>query len=91
MEDTVGIGVTIGLAITERRRSLLELDERALFREAGRRAAAKRRRDVLSTCDVCGTPTVGTTKRHYCSDACRMKAYRRRLQEREDLEGHQRA
>jgi predicted nucleic acid-binding Zn ribbon protein len=45
--------------------------------ERARRAAAARRL-VKGACRVCGTPTVGTRKRRYCSARCRDRAYRGR-------------
>jgi hypothetical protein len=40
--------------------------------EAARALAGQRRR-VTTICVVCGTETTGTTKRRYCSDACRVR------------------
>ncbi len=36
------------------------------------------RKTVGTICAECGRETVGNYKRRYCSDACKMKAYRRR-------------
>ena len=35
---------------------------------------AARRRQVQTRCAVCGISTAGTTKRRYCSNACRQRA-----------------
>ena len=49
------------------------------------RALAARRRQVTRPCAVCGKSITGTTKRRYCSHACKLRALRRRkrVQEQE--------
>lgn len=51
-------------------------DEEILSAAARLRAA--KRRQVAKTCEVCGTPFEGVAQRRFCSDACRMRASRRR-------------
>jgi hypothetical protein len=46
-------------------------------RELGRQLALARRQ-VESTCEVCGKPIVGTAKRRYCSNTCAVRAHRAR-------------
>ena len=46
--------------------------------ELGRQLAIARR-TVHGTCEVCGKPFVGTTKRRYCSNKCVVRAHRARL------------
>lgn len=45
--------------------------------EIARQLAAMRPALQL-TCPVCGSPMQGISLRRYCSNACRMKAYRQR-------------
>ncbi len=54
-------------------------------RVAAQILAALRRR-VTTTCVVCGNAVQGTTKRRYCSDACRVRAYRTRQQDQQPHE-----
>ena len=55
------------------------------FTEMGRRLAALRKQ-VASQCVICGTPIVGTTKKRYCSNRCRVEAYVRRKREQQARE-----
>jgi hypothetical protein len=52
---------------------------RELLREAGRQIAAHRQ-IVTTRCEVCGKEITGTLKRRYCSNACRVRAFRQRHQ-----------
>ena len=55
-------------------------DERQVpdhLRDAARQIAALRRQ-VTTTCEVCGTTITGTAKRRYCSDRCRQRAHYQR-------------
>lgn len=46
------------------------------------RALAAMRRVVTAPCIVCGKPVTGAAHRRYCSDTCRVTAYRRRKRAR---------
>jgi hypothetical protein len=59
------------------------MDERATRSELGRALAALRRR-VEQTCPVCKKPYAGAAHKRYCSAACRQRAYRERLEARND-------
>ena len=48
------------------------------------RALAAQRRIVDSNCEVCGTPIRGTKKRRYCSNRCRVAAFRRAVKREEE-------
>ncbi len=56
----------------------MALTDDEILSAAGRVRAAKRRQ-VVKACAVCGTPFVGIAQRRYCSDACRVRASRRRV------------
>lgn len=45
--------------------------------ELGRQLAIARR-TVKGTCEICGKPFTGTTKRRYCSNRCAVRAHRAR-------------
>jgi predicted nucleic acid-binding Zn ribbon protein len=49
--------------------------------EAARQLASQRRQ-VVGKCTVCGQPFTGTTKRRYCSEACRVRAHYWRQREK---------
>ncbi len=51
------------------------MDEREILRTAARLSASRRRR-VRTTCAVCGREVEGTTRRRYCSNACKLRAAR---------------
>jgi hypothetical protein len=57
-------------------------EERASLSDLARRLAASRK-VVESTCEYCGKPITGTTRRKYCSQSHSVLAYRKRLKERE--------
>ena len=57
--------------------------------EAGRIIAALRRTEPRH-CEVCGAVTIGTTRRKYCSDACRLRADYARHAERRKAERRER-
>ena len=56
--------------------------ERLKAVEAGRLLAGLRKKEERE-CAVCGTTVIGTTRRRYCSAACRLKAdYARHAEQR---------